>query len=201
MPARAFSVPGDLAALELLLPADVQPLVQFLAATGWRVSEAQRLTWAQVDFESCTIRLAGTDTKGGEARTFPFADAPDLKVLLEGRWKARDGVLVFHRHGKPFKSFRRSWDRACKQAGLEGRLVHDLRRTFARGMRRAGVAEGEIMRLAGWRSRSMFDRYNIIDEADLSQAVARRYAQVTVKSEAPAPPPESLSSGATTLPL
>jgi hypothetical protein len=42
---------------------------------------------------SCTIRPAGTDTKGGEARTFPSAEPPDLKVLLEAPWAARDGVL------------------------------------------------------------------------------------------------------------
>jgi len=34
------------------------------------------------------------------------------------------------------------------------------------------VSEGEIMRLCGWETRSMFDRYNIIDEADLASAVA-----------------------------
>ena len=79
--------------------------------------------------------------------------------------------------------------------------MHDLRRTFAREMRRAGVSEGEIMRLAGWRSRSMFDRYNIIDEADLSRAVARRYGQVTSKSEAPASRSNALSSTAATTPL
>lgn len=32
-----------------------------------------------------------------------------------------------------------------------------------------GVSEGEIMRLCGWKTRAMFDRYNIIDEADLAQ--------------------------------
>ena len=54
-----------------------------------------------------------------------------------------------------------------------GRLLEQ----FAREMRRAGVSEGEIMRLAGWRSRSMFDRHNISDEADLSRAVAKRYGR------------------------
>jgi len=38
------------------------------------------------------------------------------------------------------------------------------------------VSEGEIMKLCGWRTRSMFDRYNIIDEQDLAAAVAKRFA-------------------------
>ena len=54
-------------------------------------------------------------------------------------------------------------------------LVHDLRRTAARDFRRQGVSEGEIMKLCGWKARSMFDRYDIIDEADLAAAVAKRF--------------------------
>jgi integrase len=67
---------------------------------------------------------------------------------------------------------------SLRSAGLEGRLVHDLRRSAARDFRRAGVSEGEIMRLCGWKSRTMFDRYNIIDQADLTRAVARRFSGV-----------------------
>src|ERR1041384_6518561 len=65
--------------------------------------------------------------------------------------------------------------RIAQRAGRAGRLVHDLCRSAARDIRRAGVSEGEIMRLCGWETRSMFDRYNIIDEADLGAAVARRF--------------------------
>lgn len=31
------------------------------------------------------------------------------------------------------------------------------------------------MKLCGWRTRSMFDRNNIIDEQDLARAVAKRF--------------------------
>ncbi len=68
------------------------------------------------------------------------------------------------------------WARARKRAGLKNRIMHDLRRTAARDFRRAGVSEGEIMKLCGWKTRAMFDRYNIIDEADLASAVAKRFS-------------------------
>jgi len=136
------------------------------------------LTWDAIDWEGQVIRLAAIDTKGDAARLFPFGFAPELKQLLEAQWKARDGVFVFHRDGERIEgsTLRSGWKRAAKRAGLEGRLVHDLRRSAARDLRRAGVSEGEIMKLCGWRTRSMFDRYNIIDEADLARAVARRFA-------------------------
>ena len=35
--------------------------------------------------------------------------------------------------------------------------------------------EGEIMKLCGWKTRDMFDRYNIIDASDLARAVAQRF--------------------------
>jgi hypothetical protein len=58
-----------------------------------------------------------------------------------------------------------------------------LRRSAARDFRRAGVSEGEIMKLCGWRTRAMFDRYNVIDEQDLAAAVAKRFANDTVKRQ------------------
>jgi len=170
-----FFEDGDFAALVLELPTYIRPVVRFLRLTGWRKSEALRLTWDQVDWEGHLMRLYATQTKGGDARVFPFGRAPELKELLEERWAQRDRLFVFHRCGARIDSFRRVWTRACKKAGLEGRLVHDLRRTAARDFRRRGVSEGEIMKLCGWKTRAMFDRYNIIDEADLAEAVAKRF--------------------------
>ena len=63
----------------------------------------------------------------------------------------------------------------ARDTSLTTRLLRvDLRRSAAKGLRRAGVSEGEIMKLCGWRTKSMFDRNNIIDEQDLARAEAKR---------------------------
>jgi integrase len=69
--------------------------------------------------------------------------------------------------------FKATWKKVCARAGVPGLLFHDLRRTAARNLRRAGVAENIIMQIGGWRTRSVFDRYAIITENDIVDAVRK----------------------------
>lgn len=185
---QGFFEQRDFAALVVELPSLRADLVRFLYFTGWRKTEGTLLLWAQVDWDDETyqeedreplpgptacIRIA-KPLKRGKAREFPIAEFQELRELLLARWRVRDGIYVFHRHGGPFGDFRKVWDTACKKAGLAGRLVHDLRRTAARNLQDEGFSEAEVMLLSGWSTRSMFDRYNIRSAADLRRAVKRR---------------------------
>jgi hypothetical protein len=81
--------------------------------------------------------------------------------------------LVFHRDGKPVRDFYAAWKSACKRAGSPGMLLHDLRRTAARNYVRSGNHESVVIRILGHKTRSIFDRYNIVAEEDLRQAADR----------------------------
>ena len=138
-----------------------------------------------MDLDAGIMRLEPGTTKNGEGREFPFDVFPELRAVIEAQRKYRDEVAkrtdkipahVFHRNGVPFKSFYKRWRSACREAGLEGKLMHDFRRTAVRNLERAGVSRSVAMKLTGHKTESVFQRYAIVSEADLREGVAKRAA-------------------------
>jgi len=164
------------------LPSVLRPVVTIAYLLGWRVqSELLGLEWRQVDRKACIIRLEPGTTKNRHGRTFDYTDVPEIKTAIEDQWAEHERLrqagkmcpLVFHRSGKRIRDFHHAWDSACAAAGCPGRLIHDLRRTAVRNLVRASVPERTAMTISGHKTRSVFDRYDIVSEADIREAGRR----------------------------
>lgn len=140
---------------------------------GWRHEELLALHVRQVDLLAGTIRLEPGTTKNDEGREVSVT--PLVRTLLTQclHGTTPDDHVFTREDGKPVRDFRGAWTKVCNAAGVPGLLFHDLRRTAARNLRRAGVAEGVIMKIGGWKTRSVFERYAIVSQSDIRDAMAK----------------------------
>lgn len=186
---------ADFEAIRRHLPADLQVVVTVAYTLGWRKQEVLRLERRHLNLETGELRLDAAMTKtkkGREAHLTPelrrllseqiaqvevlqrklgrivpwlFPNLRGSRVVVPG---VRRTVL-----GERIRSFRRAWATACRKAGRPGLLIHDLRRSGVRNMVRAGIPERVAMSISGHKTRSVFDRYNIVSETDLREAARR----------------------------
>lgn len=78
-----------------------------------------------------------------------------------------------HLEGKQVRSIKRAWKTALKKVKLEGRLSRISDERPGRNMIRAGIPEKVAMNISGHKTRSVFDRYNIVSESDLKTAAEK----------------------------
>jgi hypothetical protein len=128
---------------------------------------------------------------------------PTIRALLAecARGKqANDLLFTGEPNSTSVNNFRGAWSRLCVASGVghmacadcneividskckcgskrrlhyRGLTVHDLRRTAVRNLVRAGVSEKVAMTITGHKTRSVFDRYDIVDQSDISNAMLK----------------------------
>jgi integrase len=127
---------------------------RFLAHTGCRLSEAQAVTWGDVDFKRGILRVCGSKTEAAD-REVPLI--PAAKALLERLQLAQissptipklaDGSMDPKRPVLAVGEAAKSLSRACEKLGVERLTHHDLRDAFATSAIEAGV---DIPTVAAW---------------------------------------------------
>ncbi len=133
-------------------------IIRLFVDTGTRLAELTGLRTDEVDFATGVVLVVG---KGRRPRACPFgpktAQALDryLRVrarhpLADERWLWLGSKGRFTDSGVAQMLRRRS-----RKAGIPDIHPHQLRHTFAHTWLAQGGNEGDLMRLAGWRSRQM----------------------------------------------
>jgi integrase len=154
------------------LPAHGQMFLTIGYHLGMRSAEIRKLRWDQVDFVNWEIRLEAKQTKARAARVAPiYGDVfrSELQMAYAGRDPECPYVIQFR--GKRLASgMYKAWGRARELAGVPDVLVHDLRRTAASNMRRAGIDQETIMKIVGWKTEALFRRYQIVGPEDVQRA-------------------------------
>ena len=159
-------------------------LVRVFLSTGARLAEVTSLRWTpavpetnDIDLDAGLMRVMG---KGSRERiTFlspkaikavdrylrlrarhPYAALPHLWLGQKGRMTDSGVTQALRRLGR--------------RAGVERLHPHLFRHTYAHEALASGLQEGEVMALAGWRTRDMLSRYAKSAERDRAITAARR---------------------------
>ena len=150
---------------------ELKPILITAYDTGMRKGEILNLRWSQVDLRIGAIKLSAEDTKTNFARTVYLTSRVVQELKRLPRHLGTDFVFVNPETGTRWEDARKLFIRARRKAELTHVWFHDLRRSFVTNSRRRGVPESVVMRMSGHRTRNVFDRYNIVEDEDVRNAV------------------------------
>lgn len=153
----------------------LKPLLTFFLLTGARVSEAIYLDWRNVDLSRGQVVFP--DTKNGEARGVPLH--PSVIAAL-ANLEGREGNVFRRPDGEPYAmregyggQIRTAFAGACRRAGIKDFHPHDCRHTWATWHYAENRDLLALMRLGGWKSLAMVERYAHVNTANFAPSIAR----------------------------
>lgn len=152
-------------------------LIRVLFDTGLRRAECAGLDLVDVDMAEDMVYVMG---KGGRPRAIPFGHKAGLALDRYVRARAKHrlhGLPAFWLAQKGRLTDRGIADvleRRSVQAGVDKVKPHSLRHTAVDQWLDGGGTEGDAMRIFGWRSRQMLDRYAAVQQDKRAQAAKRR---------------------------
>jgi integrase len=154
------------------LPKHLAQMALFAVNTGCRDGEICRLRWEWEqpvpELKTSVFLIPGNAVKNGDDRLVVLNDVA-LSVINDLRGKHPTHVFTFR--GKPIDHMSNSgWRRARKKSGLTQVRVHDLKHTFGRRLRAAGVSFEDRQDLLGHRSGRMTTHYSAPDLSRLIDA-------------------------------
>lgn len=160
-----------------------RPVAVTLCFQGLRSGEALRLDWQFVDFERRSLFIHKTKT--GRQRSVPMHPRVhrELLALWEERGKPDKGEVFLTASGEPYHDqtrvrfggnpFRFVHNQACRRAGINGFTPHSWRHHWASWMVMSGCDLFTLMKLGGWSSLRMVERYAAVSSDHLSDAINR----------------------------
>jgi site-specific recombinase XerD len=152
-------------------------LIMVMADAGTRATETVSLMLDDINLDDQVVIVMG---KGRRPRGVPIGNktVASLDRYLRVRTRHRDAKLpdLWLGHAGPIKDsgLRQILIRRSDQAGIPRLHPHALRHYFADAWLRAGGTESDLMRVTGWRSRQMVDRYAAALGADRAREAHRR---------------------------
>lgn len=156
-----------------------EALIRFMAETGTRANETVTILAEDVNLVARTAIVR--KGKGGVGRVVPFsancAAAIDRYMRLRRRSGVpMDGPLWVGVGGKSFGYYglRKTLRQRAQIAEVKGFHLHLMRHTAATRWLRQGGSEGGLMAVAGWKDRSMLDRYTRASATERAISEAER---------------------------
>lgn len=152
-------------------------MIRMLIATGMRAGELTGMRLNDLDRDSQVAFVVG---KARRPRACPYgskaATALDRYLRLrKAHPYATSEWLWIGKKGRITDSgLRQMVERRSELAGIGHLHPHQLRHTYAHAFLAEGGSEGDLMMLAGWRSRQMLQRYAAATAADRAQNAYRR---------------------------